>query len=385
MKNLLKQDFDDVYYNGQLETLNSYESFKGNLSGVVVSTNDVNAVEHNVGVKLRSKNLCSNIFTDWFTNTSPYRYQHIADTTWITSLRDKDTSVDTSGCYFGVTNTPGNGQEISWIISNGAVRVNNGLNISHQTSAAGVSCPYLIMYPANEETFNKIMQRWDIQVELGTTATEYTPYVSDFTSVEVTRYGKNLFDSSQLLAAKDWTETDGVYSGLPSYLYDIYRHDTGKSLFNDFTPNTQYKISFTGYSDDENTMGSKLLTFRFKYSDGTTEDVWIKNNVETTYTLISTAGKTVVGLHMSYGQNPMCYVWDIQLEIGTTATPYEPYISPTTYQSTADGTVEGITSISPNIILLSNAPGVIINANYYRDLDIYISNLQQAVALSGGE
>ena len=337
---------------------------------------------------------------------------------------------------------------------------------------------------------------------------------------------KNLFDSSLLLASDKWNLVDGYYTGIPSYLYQIYRSDTGLSLFNNFKPNTQYTFSFTGYSDDENTQGAKLFTFRFKYSDGTTEDIWIENNIEKTYTLTTSAGKTIVGLHIYYGRNPVSYVKNIQLELGTTATAYtpyisdftgievsrygknllpsdisnldnwvdaelsgnqagsrfyflnlaegykhtislkikdgipsdmgylylfrsndnwqteeqvimliqnkynrtphtftaekgykyalwwfsvyardrfekyyydlqievgetkteyEPYIEPTTYTAKADGIVEGILSLSPNITLLTNNNDVVINANYLRDIDTYIDNLITDVALSGGE
>ena len=76
---------------------------------------------------------------------------------------------------------------------------------------------------------------------------------------------------------------------------------------------------------------------------------------------------------------------NIQIECGSTPTTYEPFKEPTTYQSTADGIVNGITSIAPNMTLLTNADSVVINANYYKDPDIVISNLAQSVALSGGE
>lgn len=75
----------------------------------------------------------------------------------------------------------------------------------------------------------------------------------------------------------------------------------------------------------------------------------------------------------------------LQIEVGTDATPYERYIEPTTYTANADGTVEGITSIAPNMTLLTDTNGVVINANYYKDPDIVISNLAQSVALTGGE
>lgn len=370
---------------------------------------------------------------------------------------------------------------------------------------------------------------------------------------------KNLFDASQLLLATDWTVTDGVYSGYPQHLYNIYNSNNGQSLFNNFTPNTQYTFSFKGYSDDESPKGAKLLEFVFVYDDGTQQSVWTKNNVDTEYTMTSEVGKTVVGLHTSYGKNPYTHIRDIQLEVGTQATPYTPYITdfsqvevsrygknlfefkqgvvangsivegldngaicqgelssdtqhnswvngwytfankatvtlkvgdtvtiscdytvlelaegrsmddfnrynnkkvnihlyhssdgtnnlfgtaqnqptilgeptrlyitytvkadgdyypiftlnsnkvrieniqieygstpttyepfkePTTYTANADGIVNGITSIAPNMTLLTNAEGVIINANYYKDPDIVVTNLLQSIALSGGD
>ena len=53
-----------------------------------------------------------------------------------------------------------------------------------------------------------------------------------------------------------------------------------------------------------------------------------------------------------------------QLEIGTTATEYEPYITPTEYTPTADGTVNGVTSLYPNTILITDTDGVIIDCEY---------------------
>ncbi len=75
----------------------------------------------------------------------------------------------------------------------------------------------------------------------------------------------------------------------------------------------------------------------------------------------------------------------IQVELGTTATAYEPYKESQTVTATVSGIVEGIKSVSPNMTLIANSNGVVINTQYYKDPDIVISQLQQTVALSGGE
>lgn len=60
---------------------------------------------------------------------------------------------------------------------------------------------------------------------------------------------------------------------------------------------------------------------------------------------------------------------NIQIEIGATGTEFEPYIEPTEHIANADGTVEGIKSLYPNMTLMSDTKGVIITAEYIKDVD----------------
>lgn len=89
-----------------------------------------------------------------------------------------------------------------------------------------------------------------------------------------------------------------------------------------------------------------------------------------------------------------------QIEIGSTATPYTPYISlttvnvtrygtvetdsPQTYTPTADGTVSGVKSLYPITTLMTDTAGVIINAEYNKDLNKAFAELQQAILSIGG-
>ncbi|MEE0839179.1 MAG: hypothetical protein U0L72_01350, partial [Acutalibacteraceae bacterium] len=65
---------------------------------------------------------------------------------------------------------------------------------------------------------------------------------------------------------------------------------------------------------------------------------------------------------------------NIQLEVGSTATDYEPYIEPQTVTANADGTVEGLTSLSPNITVTTDTEGVVIDMTYNADTKMYIDN-----------
>ncbi len=90
-----------------------------------------------------------------------------------------------------------------------------------------------------------------------------------------------------------------------------------------------------------------------------------------------------------------------QLETGTSATAYTPYVSdlskvtvkayetdPTdikaTYTPNEDGTVEGVTAISPTTTLTTDNSGVVLNCEYNRDINKAFAELQQAIISLGG-
>lgn len=87
---------------------------------------------------------------------------------------------------------------------------------------------------------------------------------------------------------------------------------------------------------------------------------------------------------------------NIQLEQGSAATSYSPYIAdfstvgitrygdtaadePQTYSPTSDGEVSAVTSLYPVTTLISDTDGVIIEAEYNRDINKAFAELQQAI------
>ena len=66
---------------------------------------------------------------------------------------------------------------------------------------------------------------------------------------------------------------------------------------------------------------------------------------------------------------------NLQIELGTTASAYESYIEPTTYTPNADGTVDGITSLSPTMTLLTDTEGTIIHCEYNVDIKKFIERM----------
>ena len=62
-------------------------------------------------------------------------------------------------------------------------------------------------------------------------------------------------------------------------------------------------------------------------------------------------------------------ITNLQIEASATASEYTQGIAPQTSTANADGTVDGLTSVSPNIQLLTNNGGVTINCEYNRDIN----------------
>ncbi len=72
---------------------------------------------------------------------------------------------------------------------------------------------------------------------------------------------------------------------------------------------------------------------------------------------------------------------NIQLEFGSVKTEYEPYNSNSTeYTSSADGTVENVKSIYPNMTLTADTEGVLIHCEYNRDLNKSFTDVIERLA-----
>ena len=92
------------------------------------------------------------------------------------SISDKDTSVDISNIFFGMSKMGENADGgVAWLISNGLVTYPESLSIITNHN-------FISIYPNNIETLNKITKRFNIQVEYGEVKTTYEPYKSNILS-----------------------------------------------------------------------------------------------------------------------------------------------------------------------------------------------------------
>lgn len=100
----------------------------------------------------------------------------------VLSVKDKGNNADITGCYLGLSRTGGSSDGVVWAVNNGSVAVKEVVSKNQ----------YVSVFPSNETTVRKLLERFDIQVEYGNNATDYEPY-GYFFDLKIT--GKNLLSN----------------------------------------------------------------------------------------------------------------------------------------------------------------------------------------------
>ena len=193
------------------------------------------------------------------------------------------------------------------------------------------------------------------QLELGSTATTYTPYISDFSTVNVIRCGKNILEYP-------YVETTLTRNGLTF----TDNKDGTITVNGTATADTQFRLQDTViYPNNFNPFNSIIgkQIYINGSPEGSSKDTyaiqWIQTGnlgngtileVQSTYyrfAILIKSGITVENL-----------VFKPQIIVGSENTPYEPYQGQT-YTPTATGEVTGITNLYPLTQLLTNNAGAV--------------------------
>lgn len=83
------------------------------------------------------------------------------------SIKDKGNNADISECYFGLNSDGTTSYSVTWLVDNGVIK---------RYHIESIEKMYACMYPPNETIIKKITERFEIQYEYGSMATEYQPY-----------------------------------------------------------------------------------------------------------------------------------------------------------------------------------------------------------------
>ena len=365
---------------------NFSNALKGTKSGEAIGITDISPIEHNMGVSVRGKNLI------------PYPYFDTTKTvSGITYTDNGDGSITING-------TAGSTSEVFYLTSSHSTAdigdlFEDGKTYRIATAGAAtfvLNCKTLAdgkdkyYYAGNTFTVDKSTYRYmhlRLQVtnktvdnaivypmiEEGTTATSYAPYIADISTVKLYKQGKNLFNNdTSLMKEISYIGTDGVERKRNGYevLLPVGTY-TIKA-----TPNTTYSDTYI-YScvvDKNNNFKQSTNVVLGNYEQAVTFNIE-KGDALKVFDGVAQALITSQSRFKKF---------DIQVEIGETATEYEPYIEPTVYDVSADGTVEGVKSIYPNTTLYTDTSGAVIDAEYNRDINKAFAELQNAILAIGG-
>lgn len=231
---------------------------------------------------------------------------------------------------------------------------------------------------------------WDVRdnyhlIEIGSVIRYYLHPEGDYiglakkgksiTDVTLTKCGKNLVDISQMLNDALVDNGDGTFT----YTQGKYGSTSAAFPLN-LKAGTTIALNMEQISTTD---ADDRLTCRFTYADESTKTSYIGRGSAMSFT----TEKDVVKVQIfSYNVGTTFVFKNFQIELGTTATEYEPYKEPETYTPNEDGTVEGVTSLYPVTTLMTDTAGVTITAEYNCDTKKYIDKkLAQLVAATVSE
>ncbi len=207
--------------------------------------------------------------------------------------------------------------------------------------------------------------------------------VADLSTITLTQFGKNILP----MGKDNWEHGVGEFTFDAEGVYGKY--GSGAS---DFTmcatkyPSGTYSFSAEfSYKSDGSNSKSRILARCFDKDGNILTDVYSNYNAfykafilplddVLTFTIPDTVAYWQLGwVSMAEAVGVSSSMKFPQLEYGDTITPYEPCVVHTA-TANADGTVEGLKSVSPNMLLISDNPEVVISTTYKADTKRYIDN-----------
>lgn len=215
----------------------------------------------------------------------------------------------------------------------------------------------------------------NFQIEEGTVATAYTPYV-DVSAAKVKKYGLNLLDIDAGLNECLVKNADGSYTmtklsenadgRMSKHIEMLLPKGTivyGSSIVKEHTLQV-YQYPLVVFYDNNKVQITTVTIGENGYN--------ITLAREAKYLRIFIAKEEENGTYITF-KNPQIAISD------TPITNYEPYIEPIEYAISADGTVEGVNSLYPTTTLATDTNGVVIEAEYNRDINKAWADLDQRI------
>ena len=350
---------------------NVANALKGSATGEIVAVSDASPLERDIAVTVKRKNLFNKWNMKHGTETSKYAPVLLEDgriyvpQTAMNSdktLKELAPEIEVGKTYMLTFTTTGESTHIylgtskaTWVSGRTRTIVETDLdsNIYFYTFSGDKAgdCAYIT----------------DFQIEEGTTATAYAPYIDDLSSISLLKYGTNLFDTTQPRIRAYLDNTLMLFS------------DDSWSVAIPCEPNKTYYVCHANESN---------AIFRICYIKQTPLELeeFIANGGEIKWQTYATQRKTTEKhLTITTGDEATFIIVQISSAqaLNTISTLHcSDFI--TEYEPNTNGAVGGVTLDYPTTVLSTDTEGALVDVQYNRDINKAFETLVQAIISLGG-
>ena len=380
-----------VYEAGRKEGMsfvsdNVGNALKGSASGETIVLKDVSPIEHNLGVKVESKNLIS--IAQGTTTISGVTFS--ADENGVITCNGistgdiyyqiNDKAIELVSGMYTLSGCPVGGawdKYLIYIETEGVLFDDIGRGKSFEVKE-DKKYKAIIYIPRNVTVENLVFKA---QLEKGTTETAHTPYIADIEEVKILAQGGNILDFD--LCIGNGLEKIGDNTYRLSWKINQWGDETRFSERAPFVVPVNTKLVFS-YELVEKSLHHNVgdnIEMYVRLLDKSYEEAGAANVINGVGAFeVTQEPATFEICLLSRGQFGDYVIFkNPQLKIGTTATEYEPYKEPIEY---SDG--EDIKSIYPSTTLMTDTEGAIMTVEYNRDINAAFAELLQRISSLGG-
>ena len=224
------------------------------------------------------------------------------------------------------------------------------------------------------------------------------PALEDYSTVTLTRCGKNILNAKTIISynnAKDWVADGECFTIRGNEGAKAYNYDAGQIMLPalsaasktgfDIKAGVTYAVSFNALILEVGKYSSAIQILIYYSNSSVCNEAYRTITLDTNdrYSFTFTPTKDDKASMCFRVNNNYITISNIQIEEGA-ATDFIPYIEPTEYTPNADGTIKGMRSISPTMILCTDTAGVNIECEYNKntiigDITGQISNAETSI------
>lgn len=215
------------------------------------------------------------------------------------------------------------------------------------------------------------------QLELGTSATEYTPHISDISAVPVKKYGRNLINYPYVNSTKTTVGITFTDNGDGSVTANGTA--TNKAYFSVLDAAHAILLQPGTYFLSGNINGVKNAELYVNYRDENSNTKYAVDRGSGIAFTVKKQTTASIGIAISTGVTVNGIVFKPQLELADAATDYEPYKAPVTYTPDSGGKVSGVKLGSDTATLMTHTDGVIITVKYKKDITKAFAQLEEKI------